>query len=69
MQGEDTETPVIDLLEGKDFSHIVFFFGENELGWSNRSAFTTTRDLVYPDRAVLLPGGNDLPVCHSSGLC
>ena len=41
VQGEDTETPVIDLLEGKDFSHIVFFFGENELGWSNRSAFTT----------------------------
>ena len=41
VQGEDTETPVIDLLEGKDFAHIVFFFGENELGWSNRSAFTT----------------------------
>lgn len=39
LQGEDTETPIIDLLEGKDFANIVFFFGENELGWSNRDAF------------------------------
>ena len=38
-QGDDTETPVIELLENKDFSHIIFFFGENELGWSNREAF------------------------------
>lgn len=41
IQGADTQTPVIDLLEGKDFAHIVFFFGENELGWTNRDAFTT----------------------------
>ena len=38
-QGDDTETPVIELLKNKDFSHIIFFFGENELGWSNREAF------------------------------
>lgn len=38
-QGGDTETPVIELLKNKDFSHIIFFFGENELGWSNREAF------------------------------
>ena len=38
-QGDDTETPVIELLENRDFSHIIFFFGENELGWSNREAF------------------------------
>ena len=40
LQGEDTQTPVIGLLEGRDFANIVFFFGENELGWSNRQAFT-----------------------------
>ena len=40
VQGEDTETPIIDLLKDKDFAHIIFFFGENELGWSNREAFT-----------------------------
>lgn len=39
LQGKDTETPVIELLKDKDFAHIVFFFGENELGWSNRDAF------------------------------
>ena len=38
-QGDNTETPVIELLKNKDFSHIIFFFGENELGWSNREAF------------------------------
>ena len=38
-QGDDTETPVIELLKNKDFSHVIFFFGENELGWSNREAF------------------------------
>lgn len=38
-QGDDAETPVIELLKNKDFSHIIFFFGENELGWSNREAF------------------------------
>ena len=38
-QGDDTETPVIELLKNRDFSHIIFFFGENELGWSNREAF------------------------------
>ena len=38
-QGDDTETPVIELLKNKYFSHIIFFFGENELGWSNREAF------------------------------
>lgn len=40
VQGEDTETPIIELLKDKDFAHIIFFFGENELGWSNREAFT-----------------------------
>lgn len=40
VQGEDTETPIIELLKDKDFAHIIFFFGENELGWSNRAAFT-----------------------------
>ena len=40
VQGEDTETPIIDLLKDKDFARIIFFFGENELGWSNREAFT-----------------------------
>lgn len=39
IQGADTQTPVIDLLKGKDFSNIVLFFGENELGWSSRDAF------------------------------
>lgn len=39
LRGDDVETPVIGLLEGKSFEHIVFFFGENELGWSNREAF------------------------------
>ncbi|HIX90167.1 MAG TPA: hypothetical protein H9845_04645 [Candidatus Agathobaculum pullicola] len=29
----------MELLKDKDFAHIVFFFGENELGWSNRDAF------------------------------
>lgn len=38
-QGDGAETPVIELLKNKDFSHIIFFFGENELGWSNREAF------------------------------
>ena len=41
LRGDDTDTPVIDLLQGKDFRHIVFFFGENELGWVNRDAFKT----------------------------
>lgn len=39
LQGKGTESPVIELLKDKDFAHIVFFFGENELGWSNRDAF------------------------------
>lgn len=39
IQGADTQTPVIDLLKGKNFSNIVLFFGENELGWSSRDAF------------------------------
>lgn len=40
LLGEDTETPVIERLQEQDFSHIIFFFGENELGWTNRTAFT-----------------------------
>lgn len=39
LLGEDTETPVIERLQEQDFAHIIFFFGENELGWSNRTAF------------------------------
>lgn len=40
VQGADTATPVIELLKDEDFAHIILFFGENELGWSNRDAFT-----------------------------
>lgn len=40
LLGEDTETPVIERLQEQDFAHIIFFFGENELGWTNRTAFT-----------------------------
>lgn len=40
VQGEDMQTPVLNLLEGKTPSHIFLFFGENELGWTNRDAFT-----------------------------
>ena len=39
LLGDDTEMSVIDLLQGKSFDHIIFFFGENELGWVNRDAF------------------------------
>lgn len=61
VQGEDTQTPVIELLEGKDFANIVFFFGENELGWSNRDAFIEEYGKVIdtarsycPDAAIYL---------------
>ena len=40
LLGEDTETPAIERLQEQDFAHIIFFFGENELGWTNRTAFT-----------------------------
>lgn len=40
LLGEDTETPVIERLQEQNFAHIIFFFGENELGWTNRTAFT-----------------------------
>lgn len=40
LLGEDTETPVIERLQEQDFAHIIFFFGENELGWTNSAAFT-----------------------------
>lgn len=61
VQGADTQTPVIELLEGKDLSHIIFIFGENELGWSNRDAFIeeyakvidTARDYC-PDAVIYL---------------
>ena len=38
-QGDDTETPVIELLENKIFLISSFSLERTELGWSNREAF------------------------------
>lgn len=61
VRGADTETPVIELLRGGDYANIVFFFGENELGWSNRDAFAEeygkvidTARAYCPDAVVYL---------------
>lgn len=62
-QGDDTETPVIELLKNKDFSHIIFFFGENELGWSNREAFVEEYTEVIETARSYCP---DAVICLSA---
>lgn len=61
LHGDDTQTPVVDLLAGGDFDHIILFFGENELGWPNRDVFQDGYAKVIaavrghcPDAAVYL---------------
>lgn len=59
--GDDTNTPVIELLKDKDYRHIFLFFGENELGWDSIDTFRSeygdvidTAREYCPDAAVYL---------------
>lgn len=61
--GNDTQTPVIELLNGKNFQHVVLFFGENELGWVARDVFVQryhevieTARRYCPDATIYLAG-------------